>query len=155
AFRSPGIYPLAGQRTLLEMMAVAGGLQPTASRRVRITRRKEFGQIPLPNSTLNAEGDADTVEINIAHASPSEDVSLQPFDTVRVQRADMVYVNGEVGRVGGLELQERDSMSVIQAISLSGGLTPTASAKTAYILRPVLDTSRRAGIPVNLHNILA
>jgi polysaccharide export outer membrane protein len=155
AFRAPGIYPLAGGRTLVEMISVAGGLQPTASRRIKLTRRKEFGQIPLANAVLNPEGDAYTAEINISNTSPSEDVALQPFDVISVQRAEMVYVNGEVSRVGGLELQERDSMSVIQAITLAGGLTATADGRTAVILRPVLDTSRRAGIPVNLRNILS
>ena len=50
AFKAPGIYPLQGRRTLVEMMSSIGGLQPNASRRIKVTRRKEFGEIPLPNA---------------------------------------------------------------------------------------------------------
>src|SRR6185437_11095874 len=47
AFRTPGIYPLQGGRTLVEMLAAVGGMQPTAGRRIKITRRAEYGTIPL------------------------------------------------------------------------------------------------------------
>ena len=33
-FRAPGIYPLQGRRTLVEMLSSIGGLQPNASRRM-------------------------------------------------------------------------------------------------------------------------
>ena len=87
--------------------------------------------------------------------NPAEDVVLQPFDVVSVERAEMVYVTGEVTRVGAFELQERDSISVIQALTLAGGLTQAADVKTARILRPIMNTSRRAEIPLNLKQILA
>ena len=89
------------------------------------------------------------------NVNPAEDIVLQPFDVISVQRADMVYVTGEVGRVGAFELQERDSISVIQALTIAGGLTPNADAKVAKILRPVSNTSRRTEIPLSLDKILA
>jgi polysaccharide biosynthesis/export protein len=158
AFKTPGIYPLEGRRTMVEMMASIGGLQPTASRRIKLTRRKEFGEIPLANAVASPDGSASTLEINMAslreNVNPAEDIVLQPFDVVSVERAEMVYVTGEVARVGAFELQERDSISVIQALTLAGGLTPSADVKTARILRPVTNTSRRAEIPLNLSGIL-
>ena len=45
-------------------------------------------------------------------------------------------------------------MSVIQALTLAGGLAPDADPKTARILRPIMDTSRRAEIPLNLQRVL-
>jgi polysaccharide export outer membrane protein len=155
AFKAPGIYSLSGRRTLLEMITAIGGLQPSASRRIRLTRRVEFGRIPLSNSVVLADNTAYTAEINIAQTGPEADIDLQPFDVVNVQKAEMIYVNGQVAKTGGLELQDRDTMSVMQAIALSGGLTPEADTRTAYILRPVLDTTRRASIPLKLDKILA
>lgn len=158
AFKVPGIYPLQGRRTLVEMMSSIGGLLPTASRRIKLTRRKEFGEIPLPNAVRSAEGNVSSIEISMAslrdNLNPAEDVVLQPFDVISVERAEMVYVTGEVGRVGAFDLQERDSMSVIQALTLAGGLAPDADPKTARILRPIMDTSRRAEIPLNLQRVL-
>ena len=54
-FLRPGIYTLQGRRTLVEMLAVAGGLQPGASRRIRIRRHLEYGPIPLPSAVEDPE----------------------------------------------------------------------------------------------------
>ena len=158
AFRTPGIYALQGRRTLVEMLASVGGLQPNASRRIKVTRRKEFGPLPLPNATDDAEGKITSAEISMAslreNINPAEDIVLQPFDVISVDRAEMVYVNGEVGKVGGFELGERDSISITQLIAIAGGLGREAAPHRARILRPVLNTSRRAEIPIHLGRIL-
>lgn len=104
AFRAPGIYPLQGRRTLVEMLSAIGGLQPNASRRIKVTRRKEFGPIPLPNAVESPDGKVTSVVISMGslreNVNPAEDIVLQPFDVISVERAEMVYVNGEVGKVG-------------------------------------------------------
>jgi polysaccharide export outer membrane protein len=46
-----------------------------------------------------------------------------------------IYLLGEVGRVGPLTLAP--GMTILQAISSAGGLTPYASKKHLYILRMV------------------
>lgn len=159
AFKAPGIYPLAGRRTLTEMLAAVGGLLPNASRRIKVTRRKEFGEIPLSSRVIAPDGSSSSVEINIArlrdNLNPAEDIVLQPFDVISVERAELVYVIGAVGKVAALELEEKDSMSVLQALTGAGGLDPRAKADKACILRPVLNTSRRAEIPLNLKRILS
>lgn len=158
AFKVPGIYPLGGRRTLVEMISSVGGLQPTASRRIQVTRRKEYGLLPFSNATASPDGSGTSIEIKMAtlraNVNPADDIVLQPFDVVSVERAEMVYVTGEVGKVGAFELQERDSMSVIQVLTLAGGLSQSADKKNAVILRPVLNTSRRAAIAINLQRIL-
>jgi len=158
AFKTPGIYPLLGERTLMEMLTSVGGLQPNASRRIKVTRRAEFGKIELPNAIEDAAGKTSSVEIGMGslreNVNPAEDIALRPFDVISVERAEMIYVNGEVGRVGPLELGERDSISMLQALSLAGGLTKAANAKKAWILRPVANTSRRTEIPIDLDKVL-
>ncbi|PWU04522.1 MAG: hypothetical protein C5B51_16585 [Terriglobia bacterium] len=159
AFRSPGIYPLQGRRTLVEMLTSIGGLQPNASRRIKVTRRKEYDLIPLPNAAWADDGKTSAVEISIGslrdNVNPAEDIVLQPFDVISVERAEMVYVNGDVGKVGGIELGDRDSISLVQLITIAGGLGKDADAEKALILRPVLNTSRRARIPINLKDVLS
>lgn len=159
AFKAPGIYPLEGKRTLVEMMSAIGGLQPNASRRIKITRRKESGELPLTNAITSTDGSVSSVEINMAslreNVNPAEDIVLSAFDVISVERAEMVYVNGEVARVGAFELEERDSISVVQALTLAGGMTPLARPKDARILRPISNSSRRAEIPLDLTRILA
>jgi polysaccharide export outer membrane protein len=158
AFRSPGIYPLQGRRTLLEMLQSVGGLQPNTSRRIKVTRRKEFGPIPLPSAADDTDGKTTTVEISIGslrdNVNPAEDIVLEPYDVISVERAEMVYVNGNVGKIGGFELGDRESITLVQLIAMAGGLSKDANAEKALVLRPVLNTSRRAEIPVNLKKVL-
>lgn len=158
AFKAPGIYPLAGRRTLVEMIASIGGFQPTASRRIKVTRRKEKGEIPLPNAIPSPDGSSTSIEINTAslreNVNPAEDILLEPFDVISVEQAEKVYITGEVGRTGAYDLLERDSISVIQALTLAGGVRESANTKRAVILRPVLNTSRRAEIAINLKRIM-
>lgn len=159
AFKSPGIYTLQNGRTLLEMMTAVGGLQPNSSRRIRIERRLENGVIPLPNAVVDEARKISRAEINLASLqqsiNPAEDLVLQPYDVLNVDRAEMVYVSGGLARSGGFELGERDSMSVTQVVSLSGGWSPGAKPKQALILRPVMDTTRRAAIPVDLTQVFS
>lgn len=159
AFKAPGIYPLQGRRTLVEVLSTIGGLQPNASRRIKITRRKEMGPLPLPGAVESADGKVTTAEISMGslreNVNPAEDITLQPFDVVSVERAEMVYVSGEIGKVGGFELGERESISVVQIISLAGGLSRDAMPAKARIMRPVLDSSRRSEVPIDITRILA
>jgi polysaccharide biosynthesis/export protein len=158
AFRSPGIYPLQGRRTLVEMLTALGGLQPNASRHIKVTRRAEYGVIPLPNAIVDPEKKISTVEISMAslreNVNPAEDILLQPYDVISVERAEAVYMNGEVGRVGSLELGERDSISILQALTQSGGFARDANRSKIRVLRPIENTTRRAEIDINLKRVL-
>ena len=158
SFQKPGIYPLQGRRTLVEMLTAIGGLSPQASRRLKVTRRSESGKLQLPNVYEDPEGKYTSVEISMGslreNVNPAEDIVLEPFDVITVERAELIYVTGEVGRKGGIELGERESMSILQVLTMSGGANNGADLRKTRILRPVLDTSRRAEIQVDVTRIL-
>lgn len=159
AFQRPGIHALSGRRTLLDTLATVGGLQPQASRKVKLTRRLAQGKIPLPGAVERQVDQISTVEINLNRlmetVNPEEDIVLQPFDVITASRQAQVYVNGEVMRPGPFDLMEGEPATVIRIITLAGGLTPTAESKSIRLLRPVLGTQRRAEIKLNLNDILA
>jgi len=152
-FSKPGIYPLQGNRTLTEMLTNVGGMQPNASRHLTITRHEEYGPIPLPNAIVDPEKKVSTVEISLGslrqNINPAENILLQPYDVISVGRAEDVYVSGEMSRVGSIQLGERDSISILQALSQSGGFTPNAKRDKVRILRPIESTNRRAVIEVD------
>jgi len=156
-FQKPGIIGLRGRRTLLEMLALVGGLQANASRRIRVRRHLEYGPIPLPGAIEDTERKTSTVEISFAslreNVNPAEDIVLQPYDVVTVDRAEPVFVAGEVMRPGTVELLERDYLTVTQALTMVGGFTRDAKRSDVRVLRPVLGTNRRAEIPINLTGI--
>ena len=158
AFRSPGVYPLLGRRTLLDLLTAVGGLQPNSSRRIKVTRRVEFGRLPLPNAEVDPEGKHSSAEISLGSLqqsiNPAEDIVLQPFDVISAERAELVYISGEVIRAGSYELGDRSYITVTQALVMAGGLGRDAAVERAKVLRPVLDTSRRAEIALNVKEIL-
>jgi len=158
AFRTPGIYTLQGRRTLVEMLTAAGGLAPNASHRIKVSRRAEYGPIDLPNAVEDPDKKTSSVEISLEsltqNINPEEDIVLQPFDVVNVDRAERVYVVGEVAKVAPIELAERASISILQALSEAGGFTQFASRDKVRVLRPILGTNRRAEIEIDLKRVL-
>ena len=159
AFNQPGIYPLQGSRTLLEMLTVVGGLATNASRRLRVTRRLDMGRIPLSGAVDDPERSVSAAEISLTRlmetVNPEEDITLMPYDVIRASTEEMVYITGQVGKVGGIPLVDKDSISVIQALAVSGGIGAGAKPEKAVILRPILDSARRAEIPLDVKAILA
>ena len=157
AFRTPGIYPLQGGRTLVEMLAIVGGLQPTASRRITITRRAEYGTIDLPNAVKDPARKISSVEISLdsltRNINPDEDIVLKAYDIVTAETAQPVFVSGEVTKPSAIPLNEEQSISVTQALTQAGGFTKDASRGKVRVLRPILGTTRRAEIDVNLNRI--
>jgi polysaccharide export outer membrane protein len=156
-FRAPGIYPLQG-RTLVEMMTVVGGLQPNASRRIRVSRRAENGPIPLTNAITDSSRKVSTVDISLESltqdVNPEENILLKPNDIITASRAERVYVSGEVVKPAPVEFGERESMSITQALTETGGFTQYATRDRVRVLRPILGTNRRAEFDIDLKRIL-
>jgi polysaccharide export outer membrane protein len=158
-FQRPGIYPLSGRHTLVEMMQTVGGLQATAGRRVKVTRKTESGPIPLSSAVTDPGAKTSSVEISMVsltqNINPAEDIELQPYDVVSVDRAEQVFLMGAFGKQGGTDVGDRDYISALQLISGAGGLSADAEPEKAVILRPVLDTARRAKIPIDLTKVFS
>jgi len=159
AFAKPGVYTLTGGRTLREMLAVAGGFLPNASRRLRVTRRIENGKIPLASAVEDVAAGTSSVEINLdtllRELNPEEDIELQAYDRITVAQSQPVYVNGEVVRAQPLELVGRDSLTVMQALTQTGGFTAAAKRGQVRVLRPVEGTGLLAPIDINIERIIA
>jgi polysaccharide export outer membrane protein len=159
AVEKPGLYQLTGPRTLIEMLSMAGGLAKRSSapagRTVYVTREEGFADFqPVEGMGLVA---SDKVEINLQRLLYSREAALnieiKPLDIISVSKADIVYVVGEVKRAGGFVLEDRERVTVLQALALAEGLTPTAAKRSARIIRTSQDGSR-VEIPVNLSRVL-
>ncbi|MEO8051327.1 MAG: polysaccharide biosynthesis/export family protein [Acidobacteriota bacterium] len=158
AVNNPGMHQLEGSKTLLELLSLAGGLQQDAGRTVKLTRRREWGAIPLPGATEDETKTFSVAEIDLKQLIdakvPAENIVIRPYDVISVPRAELVYVVGDVRRPGGFTLAQRESLSVLHALSLAEGLQPTATASKAKILRQE-GAANRTEIPVNLAKILS
>jgi polysaccharide export outer membrane protein len=158
AVNTPGVHQVQGHKTLLEMLASAGGIRPDAGYSVRITRQVEWGCIPLPGAALDPTGKFSVAEVNLKEImeakDPAENIQILPHDVISVPKAEMVYVTGDVRRSGGFVLGERQSISVLQALSLAEGLNSTADARHAKILRLNRSTDQREELPVDVKGLL-
>jgi polysaccharide export outer membrane protein len=154
---NPGVIQLRGRKTLVEVLSMAGGLRPDAGYRIEITRRTEWGEIPLPGAKL--QDGYSIAEVSVAPLleakNPKVNIDVKPYDTISVPKGELVYVTGEVRKSGGFVLHEKESLSVLQALSLAEGSSPAASLKKARILRAHPDSSDRTQIPVDLKSVIA
>ncbi len=159
AVNTPGVHQVQGHKTLLEMLALAGGMRPDAGYSIRITRQVEWGCIPLPKAELDTSGRFSVAQLNLKKImeakDPEQNIQIFPHDVITVPKAEMVYVIGDVKRSGGFVLGEAESMSVLQALSLAEGLNGTADARHARILRLMHDTDQREELPVDVKGVLA
>ncbi len=158
AVNVPGVVQLRGRRRLVEVIAQAGGLKPDAGNTVTITRELTQGRIPLPNAADDPTGKFSVAHVNLHNVmeaqDPQNNIVIDANDVVMIPRAQLLYVVGEVQKPGGYVLNERDSLSVLQAVALAGGLTQRAAPKKARILHQEADQATRTESPTNVYKIL-
>ncbi len=160
AVEKPGLFPITGPRNLIEMISQAGGLAKRTSaspgRFVYITRQSGFADLtPVDGMRIVAP---DKLEISIQkllYSNNSElNIPIKPRDIISVSRADVVYVTGRgVQKPGGFVLEDRDTVTVFQALAMAGGVTSNAKKHDALIIRTQTDGSRQE-IPVDLDKVL-
>jgi polysaccharide biosynthesis/export protein len=158
AVKNPGVQQVQGRKTLLELLSMAGGIDPEAGHSIKITRRKEYGPIPVKTSVADASGDFTVADIDLGSLlearNPQENIEVKPYDVITIPRGELVYVMGQVRRPGGFVLRQREALSALQALSLAEGLDRAASPQNARILRTAAGEQQRTEIYVDLRKIL-
>jgi polysaccharide export outer membrane protein len=159
AVSRPGVHQLQGHKNLFEALSLAEGLRTDAGGEIRITRRKEWGPIPLKDAVNDPSGEYSVATVSVKSimeaTDPQENIEMKPNDVVSVPKAKMVYVVGSVRRPGGFVLSEKETLSVLQAVSLAEGLERTAASKKAVILRSATATAQRREVPIDVSRILS
>ena len=108
----PGRYPIEEAHLgVADVIAAAGGIAPGGSDTVTVIR----------------DGAAKKV------SALSSDFFLKPGDTIYVDRAPVFYIYGEVTRSGAYPVTPH--MTVMQAISIGGGITPRGSDRRVKLRR--------------------
>jgi len=134
--RTPGTYALTGDMSLIEALARAGSTLPTASGEALIVHPADSAAGP----TLPTQQDGTNVErVNLRDLEKgvfSQNTVLHDGDTIIVSRAETVYVFGQVKSPGAYALQQKNT-SVLQALSLAGGVTDRGSTSRVQIVRVV------------------
>jgi polysaccharide biosynthesis/export protein len=184
AVKMPGVFQIRGTKTVIEVLSMAEGLADDAGDTLLImhnTRYAEAERSAGPDSPqagiatrpafhevfanfngpqpLTPEEKGEVEEINLKKLLESDgaalNVQVRPGDIVKVSRAGIVYVVGEVRKPGGFVLQNNENISVLQALALAQGTTHTSAISQARIIRTDPTTGKRTEIPMNLGKILS
>ncbi len=160
AVNSPGVRQLQGPKRLIEVISLAGGVRQDAGSRVILTREAKWGTLPLPGVRMDPTNGFSTATISLdgllSATNPAENIPVLPNDVISIPKADLVYVVGDVKKSGGFQLSSHNTMSVLQALSLSEGFGPSAAPKDAKIMRPTdKDATKMDEIPIDIQKIFA
>ena len=150
--RVPGPYPLVGDMTLIEALARAGSITEHAAGEALIVRSMSGTGANGP-LLPEQEGGAEVLRVDIKALQSgrlSENASLRDGDTIFVPRAELVYVFGQVKSPGAYTLQGRTT--VLQALSLAGGLTDRGAAGRVRIARVV--DGKKTELRVTLEDVV-
>src|SRR3954465_12652187 len=134
--RAPGSYPLSGDMNLVEAIARAGSTLPTASGEAIVVHPVQGASGPtLPNQDAAAK--TERIDLRaMQNGVITSTIVLRDGDTIFVPRAESVYVFGQVKNPGAYALQQKDT-SVLQALSLAGGITDRGATTRIRVVRMV------------------
>jgi polysaccharide export outer membrane protein len=124
----PGSYQLSAPRSVIDVLAMAGGITNLADRNITIKRQsseKEKVSYFLSNDP---------------NAAFDQSVLVYPGDAVLVEKAGLVYILGDVRNPGGYVLDDNQSrLTALQIIAHAGGLNKTAVASHVRLIRKTPD----------------
>jgi polysaccharide export outer membrane protein len=137
--RNPGTYQLTGDMTLIEAIARAGSTTPGAAPEAIVVRAPAGRVADGPTLPGQRPNEADIEKVNLRDLQRgvlSQNVALRDGDTIFVPRAESIYVFGHVKSPGAYALQSVET-TVLQALSLAGGVTDRGATNRIKIMRVV------------------
>jgi protein involved in polysaccharide export with SLBB domain len=133
---------LTRNRTLIEILTVAGGLKEEASGEIQVTRpatpvcmAENDPDNWKPNSNDPKDVPSRTYSwANVQAGKADSNPTIYPGDQILIKRAAPVYINGQVVGSQGVYLKE-DGLSLSRAIAMVGGPRPEANIDKIAIYR--------------------
>ncbi len=133
------VVPIIGSRRLLDVLAVAGGLPPTASHVITISRSGVAEPIVVDLGT-------DPLHSGLAN------VPIFPGDTIIIGRIGVVYMLGAFKSPGTIPLTQYAPLTLMEATALSGGLNFQGKFDDVRLIRTSGD--HRTVVKLDIQRIL-
>lgn len=133
------VVPIVGSRRLLDVLATAGGLPPTASRVITISR-------PGLAEPLIVDLGSDPLHSGLAN------VPIFPGDTIIISRIGIVYMMGAFKASGTIPLTQFAPLTLMEATALSGGVSFQGKYSDVRLIRTVGD--HRTVVKLDIQRIL-
>jgi polysaccharide biosynthesis/export protein len=130
AVQKPGVFELTGPKSVIEMLAMAGGVSEKAGAQVHIYRQgANGGETHVIDLTVLAN----SAGLINANNSAMINIPVEPGDMINVPEAGMFFVDGAVRKPGSYPLGRRYSLS--QALATAGGVDPELNSNDISIFR--------------------
>ena len=157
AVERPGAYDVNGQKTILDLLSLAGGLKEDAGQLLFLMRPPNPEEVPKKEKGKEAvEELPKTTIIDLEELLIKGDLRLNvPLlhgDVINIPLSGKIFVGGEVRSPGGFSLRGK-KMTVSQAIASAGGLKGIANASETRIFRYSEKGSRKEILTVNVYDI--
>jgi polysaccharide export outer membrane protein len=125
----PGSVPLSPfiQLTAMQSIGQAGGFLEDANRAGTQVIRDDPA---IPGAKIGLP-----VPVSDKADSLVSDVELKPNDIIIVPRLDRVYIIGQVGKPGAVNLPSQEVLTVSKAVSLAGGFSQYAKQADVQLMR--------------------
>jgi len=134
----PSVFDVTGQKTILDMLAMAGGLKGDAGRLLFLIRPPRIDEeVPKKEKEPEDQGPRSFVidlEQLLVNGDLTLNLTLFNGDVLNVPTSGKIFVAGEVKNPGGFPLGGK-RLTVNQAITLAGGLKYEAAGAEAKIFR--------------------
>jgi polysaccharide export outer membrane protein len=159
--KSPQVIQSLRPMSVLEILSACGGISEEAGSILLVTRKLPVdvaGKTDSGEPDLLAAPQTFTIDLwdLLNSPTPKDNMMIVGGDIVTVPRAGIFYVVGAVTHPGGFILSnDADQMTTLKALALAAGVTSTAKAEQAVIVRKDQATGISKEIPVDLRKLLA
>jgi polysaccharide export outer membrane protein len=152
AVQKPGVFELTGPKTVLDGLALAGGVTERAGNQVHVYRQDEKGNrqsmvIDLMTLASNAGTIMDDKN------SQAVNMALQAGDVVNVPQSGMFFVDGAVGKPGSYPLGRNYTLS--QALATAGGVNAELADYSTVSINRRRGPQGMEAITVDLNAVMA
>jgi len=147
----PANYYGARRIRLLELLAMAGGPSDAAGSRLIVARTGSTSACNVEDGETINGGEMVLYNFTIKDVQEAkQDLWMKPGDIVSVLDSDIIYVYGNVNRIGPVKMKE--PITLTQAIVTAEGLKPTAKSQIR-VLRQKKNSTEREELIYNLKDI--
>jgi polysaccharide biosynthesis/export protein len=140
-FKQPGTFEYPSRQTLLDVMALAGGLTDKAGNMIQVRRRAarpgEPNVLVIDLDQLIKKGRTDL------------NVDINGGDIIFAPEAGHFFVDGAVRRAGSYPIREK--LEIREALLIAGGIRPWGLKDSIVLIRNV-EGKGRTGIEIDLNN---
>jgi len=150
AVQRPGMVELTGPKTLIDVLALAGGLTEKASSQVQVYRNTTEGR---QNYVIDLLFLSNSSRLTNAEQTELVSMPMQVGDIVNVPQAGTVFIDGAVKNPGSYSIPRRYSLT--QALVLAGGVEYDLADYSGATIFRRRNQGEVQSIPANLNEIQA